>query len=528
MANLNIAIAVAANVGNAPGVLGGLKTTFTEISSAVSLARQALDAARQVIDATVTPTVALAAQQRDLARASGSTAEEAGTLIQVGDDLKVSYETLEAAAKKANAEGFQLNIATLAEISEEYRALPDSVSKAQFATDKFGRLAGPEMQKLLELSKEELLAMSDAALESGLVLSNEAVDGARDFEIAQDELNDALETAKVLIGQELIPVLTSLASTASEHLAPAIETAVDWWERGTAAGEQLGDIAGLLQIKFDLARGAIDEQTAAARAHQIAIEDDRLVIEDTIGELDLYQRQLQTTTAATYDLELATASAKEAEDAANAIYRAAEIALGKANIPLAVRIDLEEKLALASGKTTQEEIDRKNAVDILAERLAAGLITQDEYLKRIDLLAAGSITAAEALYGIGTAISSIPNRDIYVTTHYQQYGAEPEGGTGGTGIEPGEDEGGIIPGGQHGLHMIVPPGFYHDNFMIGAQSGEEVIIRKPGQGGRAGWTINIDARGAGDPRAVEEAGYRGAQRALREAGYSADARRRLR
>jgi hypothetical protein len=75
--------------------------------------------------------------------------------------------------------------------------------------------------------------------------------------------------------------------------------------------------------------------------------------------------------------------------------------------------------------------------------------------------------------------------------------------------------------------MRVPPGFSHDNFFVGASSGEEVIIRQPGQGGGRGWVINVDARGAGDPRAVEEAGYRGAQRALREAGMQADARRRM-
>ncbi len=40
-------------------------------------------------------------------------------------------------------------------------------------------------------------------------------------------------------------------------------------------------------------------------------------------------------------------------------------------------------------------------------------------------------------------------------------------------------------------------------------------------------TISIDARGALDPAAVEDAGYRGAQRALAEAGYRGDARLRM-
>lgn len=42
----------------------------------------------------------------------------------------------------------------------------------------------------------------------------------------------------------------------------------------------------------------------------------------------------------------------------------------------------------------------------------------------------------------------------------------------------------------------------------------------------SGAVINIDARGASNPRAVEEAGYRGAQRALREKGIMTDLRTR--
>ncbi len=38
-----------------------------------------------------------------------------------------------------------------------------------------------------------------------------------------------------------------------------------------------------------------------------------------------------------------------------------------------------------------------------------------------------------------------------------------------------------IPGGQHGLQGIVPPGFPNDSFMVGASSGESLEIRTPGQ-----------------------------------------------
>ena len=38
--------------------------------------------------------------------------------------------------------------------------------------------------------------------------------------------------------------------------------------------------------------------------------------------------------------------------------------------------------------------------------------------------------------------------------------------------------------GQHGLNMIVPPGYPNDTFNIRASSGEGVIVLTPGQMGR--------------------------------------------
>src|SRR3972149_10813555 len=172
------------------GGMGAARLSLTELKSGLDLAAQALRTVQQAIDATVTPTIELARQQRDLARTSGATAEEAGALIQVADDLTVSYDTLKVASKTLTCEGLSLNLETLEKLSGEYAALPGPVAKAQFAAEKFGARAGPEMQKLLELSTAELRAMGAAALDSGLVLSGSAVGAARGYEKAQDELKD--------------------------------------------------------------------------------------------------------------------------------------------------------------------------------------------------------------------------------------------------------------------------------------------------------------------------------------------------
>ena len=55
--------------------------------------------------------------------------------------------------------------------------------------------------------------------------------------------------------------------------------------------------------------------------------------------------------------------------------------------------------------------------------------------------------------------------DVYVNTHYSN-----------VGVDPITDLPNLPPGGQHGLHGIVPGGYPGDTYPIMASSGEEVLI----------------------------------------------------
>src|SRR3990167_261190 len=282
--------------------------SFTELNSAVSLVKQGYQLAQQAIAATVGPTVELATQQRDLALASGTSAEEAGVMIQVADDLGVSYDSLKTGFKKLNAEGIQPNLENIIALSEEYQRQPGSVEKAQFAAEKLGRAAGPEMQKLLQLSRAELQAMSDAALASGNVLSNEAVAGARAYEIAMDDLSDAGNALAMGVGQDLIPLLTQLADFTVANVVPAVGQFADMMREGMAAGETLGDTLALLKIKYDLETGAIDQATASAQAWLIANEGNIASTGEATVALDGGEMAQEAARAAT---ETATVTTEE-------------------------------------------------------------------------------------------------------------------------------------------------------------------------------------------------------------------------
>ena len=55
-------------------------------------------------------------------------------------------------------------------LAVEYQALPTATEKAQFAMEKFGRLAGPEMQKILEKTTDEIDKMVKELEGSSLIM----------------------------------------------------------------------------------------------------------------------------------------------------------------------------------------------------------------------------------------------------------------------------------------------------------------------------------------------------------------------
>jgi len=193
----------------------GAKLMFTEVASAVSLGGQAFSAVKGAVESVINPMVELAGQTRDLARDTGTSAKEASTMIQVADDLGISYDDLRMGAKKLNDEGIQPNVANLKILAAQYQAIPDPVKKAQFATDKFGR-SSLEMRKILELAPEAIDDMANSAEAAGLVMSEQSVKAARDYEIAVDDLSDSMMGLKLAAAEHALPAIIDLANAMTE------------------------------------------------------------------------------------------------------------------------------------------------------------------------------------------------------------------------------------------------------------------------------------------------------------------------
>lgn len=197
---------------------------LAEIKSNVGLAIgafAALTGAAYVVDKALDQTVGVfvsyAAQVRELQRLTGATAEDTSRLIQAADDVTISYESLQKALWFASKNGIEVNIDSIARLADEYNALEGPTERAEFLAKKFGK-GGAEMAKLLEQGREGVRDLTDAISDS-LVLTDAAVQQAREYEIQMDNLNDQWEAFKIGVGQKVIPALNDFLYAINNNAA---------------------------------------------------------------------------------------------------------------------------------------------------------------------------------------------------------------------------------------------------------------------------------------------------------------------
>lgn len=216
----------------------GAKASAFDYKMAMAGVAAGAAALKVAFDNTAGAAIDYAAQVRDLNRVTGAGTEETSRLIQVADDMTISFGDLEQAARIASKNGIEFTTESLGRLSDQYLALNPGQERAAFLIETFGK-NGLEMGKMMELGSAGIEAAS-AAIGDNLVLTEDAVQAARDFEIAQDNLSDAVLGVKIALGNQLVPVLTK-AINAVITLTTAGSTQRDVWKQHervmrTAAG----------------------------------------------------------------------------------------------------------------------------------------------------------------------------------------------------------------------------------------------------------------------------------------------------
>ena len=193
------------------------KTTFTELSSAINVANQVWGAAQGFIRDTAGEVVNYARQVRGLQTAIGATPEQASKLIQVADDVDISFQQLTSALEAGIRKGVKPTIENIAALSDEYLSLAPGVERTEYLMEKFGR-TGQDLARLMELGSDKIGEMGDSIEGTARLMDQKALDAAENYRVALDNLSDSAMDVKLSIGQNLIPELQKVADVMTRNI----------------------------------------------------------------------------------------------------------------------------------------------------------------------------------------------------------------------------------------------------------------------------------------------------------------------
>ena len=240
----NVSNAISSRLGPAAGVADDAlrKITGSALSSGsalkVGLAGGALAAAGGIAAFAVSGVnslVSLAGEVRNFQRASGASVAESSRFVAVLDDMGISAETGATAVFKLGktAEKAPQNLAavgvavakakdgttdlteTLLNAADAYAAQPDPAKRAEIAFAAFGK-QGQALIPILEQGRKGLKEFFKDAEDSGQILSPKDLADTRKYELAIDDLGDAVEKLKRRGGRTALPFVTGLAETGSQ------------------------------------------------------------------------------------------------------------------------------------------------------------------------------------------------------------------------------------------------------------------------------------------------------------------------
>ena len=203
--------------------LSAAKFSFTELASAISLAQRAFDIASRVISETAGATVEYNKQIRELTQVTGTGAEEISRIVQVADDWGISIDQVRGALSLMNKNGMKPSIENLAALADEYVNTSDKTKFAEHAS----KLLGRQYTTLIPLFAKggDALREQAAAVDDSLIATEKGIQMTRQYELAMDDWNDTILAAKMSIGNDLIPALTSFIKLAT---GPSADSAADF------------------------------------------------------------------------------------------------------------------------------------------------------------------------------------------------------------------------------------------------------------------------------------------------------------
>jgi hypothetical protein len=256
---------------------------------------------------------------RDLAVASGTSAEESSRLLQVMDDYQITAEQVTAATKFLTKQGLTPTLETLAQLSDQYIAIQDPMKRNEFAYKMLGKSAMDYINVLRQGG--DALRAAGEDVDKFLVLSDEQIKKAEEQRLAMDALADSWDGLKVAVGSSVGDMILQQRNIAGAHernkkaLDEGLISYNEWVEINSllmhggadvnAVLERLnsilGDTQGTMQSwisgekqMYDAAgnlSGAVDETTESVKAQQDALREQSEANQDFLSFVERMQSE---------------------------------------------------------------------------------------------------------------------------------------------------------------------------------------------------------------------------------------------
>jgi hypothetical protein len=210
---------------------GLLKTALAggALVAGAALAKFAFDGAMQF--------VSLAAEIRTFQRASGASAEESSRFVAVLDDLGIAsdkganaiFKLAKTAATGAdglkavgievarNRDGTTNLTETLLNAADAYSSTTDPAKRAEIAFAAFGK-QGKDLIPVLEQGRAGLQKFFEGAEKGHQIFSQKDLDQARQYELAMDDLQDAMRGLQLRAGPGVVGIITEISQALADGL----------------------------------------------------------------------------------------------------------------------------------------------------------------------------------------------------------------------------------------------------------------------------------------------------------------------
>lgn len=490
-----------ANEGNAKSLLAMVGGYAAVGAAAYKMADYISDAAKE--------TVAYGKTVRDMSRITGDSAEETSRLIQVTDDLVISQGDLEAAMRGAVQKGVDTSIDGMARLSDEYLKLDEGLERSEFLVDKFGR-SGLKMGALMEQGGAGIREMA-GAIDDSLIMTDQAIKDAREYEIAMDGLNDAFLGVKYTVGKAVIPALTDLSKVMKDVISGTDEVAgQSLYEKFKALKDErtIDIVADQWKAYSEKVRKSMEDSTESVEegvsAVDEAIQKQRENLSeyasdwtkkfsdqtDAMGDLLDEQRNL----AAEKETLLMQGWWPESEAVQDVTDKMSE------NITkideLMVKQDEERLQMLANIATQGLDEDAKYGIlhamglieDDTANLISSVLAAKEEFARTGDLEA--YYKRLEDIYnGMSKLDGKVAITKVITQEVIEQFASNAEADAAAHGYAPpAQDWDKFAAGGS----FTVPPGYPNDSYGMYVSSGEHVQVTPAGQKTSTGNTIILN------------------------------------